>query len=114
MKKFLVLASVLLMLTLAFVACTETKPGEETTGENVTVSDPATDAPTEAPTAAPTEEPTAAPTEEPTAAPTEEPTDTPTEEPTEEPTEAPMPQRFLPQPADPGSVARVSAPLSDI
>lgn len=95
MKKFLVLASVLLMLTLAFVACTETKPGEETTGENVTVSDPATDAPTEAPTAAPTEEPTAAPTEEPTAAPTEEPTDTPTEEPTEEPTEAPTePEKY--------------------
>ncbi|MBO5042696.1 MAG: hypothetical protein J6D87_07005 [Clostridia bacterium] len=95
MKKFLVLAAILLVLTLAFVACTETNPGEETTAENVTVSDPATDAPTEEPTATPTEEPTAAPTEEPTATPTEEPTETPTEEPTEEPTEAPTePEKY--------------------
>lgn len=49
---------------------------------------PATEAPTEAPTAAPTEAPTAAPTEAPTAAPTEAPADAPTEAPTAAPSDA--------------------------
>lgn len=88
MKKFLVLASILLALTLVFAACGGDEPAE-TTGENVTVADPATDAPTEAPTEAP-EQPTAEP-EQPTAepeVPTAEP-EVPTEAPTEEPTQEP-------------------------
>ncbi|MBE6585844.1 MAG: hypothetical protein E7645_04865 [Ruminococcaceae bacterium] len=74
MKKILVLASILLVLTLAFVACTEEKPPVETPGETVAATDPVTDAPV-----APTEEPTAAPVE-----PTDAPTDAPVE-PTDEP-----------------------------
>ncbi len=104
MKKFLVLASILLVLTLVFVACTEDKPGEETIGENVTVADVATDAPTEAPTEAP-EQPTEAP-EQPTAepeVPTEEP-EVPTEEP-EVPTEEPETLPYV-EPSAAGMVAK--------
>jgi hypothetical protein len=55
MKKLLILASILLVLALAFVACTDKDPGEETSGESVTVEDSVTDAPTEEPTEEPTE-----------------------------------------------------------
>ncbi|MBQ9781382.1 MAG: PT domain-containing protein, partial [Clostridia bacterium] len=106
MKKLLILATLLLVLVVAVVACTETPagPGEESTVE--ATQEPATDAPTEEPTQAPTEAPTDAPTEEPTDAPTEEPTDAPvTEEPTEEPTEAPTEP-----PVDPNAPLHTVAP----
>ncbi|MBP3699230.1 MAG: hypothetical protein J6J01_07105 [Oscillospiraceae bacterium] len=94
MKKLLILASILLVLALVFVACTDKDPGEETSGESVTVEDSVTDAPTEESTEEPTEEPDV--TEEPTEAPTEEPTkepdvtEAPTEAPPETPTEPPV------------------------
>lgn len=59
------------------------------TGEFATVAPPATEAPTQAPTAAPTQAPTAAPTQAPTAAPTQAPTAAPTQAPTAAPTQAP-------------------------
>ncbi len=92
MKKFLVLASILLVLTLVFVACTGETETNETTGDTAAVTDAGTAADTAADSEVPTqgEEPTAepeVPTEEPTAepeVPTEEPTTEP-EVPTEEP-----------------------------
>ena len=93
MKKLLILAALLLALVLTVVACKGGEKPEVTTGPDVDVTEPATDAPTEEPDV-PTEEPTVepdVPTEEPTKepdVPTEEPTkepDVPTEEPTKEP-----------------------------
>ena len=99
MKKLLLIAILMLALVLTVVACTEEKPGNETTvADDTTVETPAeaptdpTEETTEAstnPSVDTTEEPAETPTEEPTETPTEEPTETPTEEPTEEPTEAP-------------------------
>ena len=90
MKKFLVLASVLLAVVMIFAACGGKETPAGTEGNTNAATDPATDAPaTEAPTD-PVEDPTEAPSEEqPTEAPTD-PVETPTEEqPTETPTEAP-------------------------
>ncbi len=103
MKKFLVLASILLVLTLAFVACTGGDT-TETTGEQGTIADPVTDAPTEEPTQEPGDA-TDVPTEEPTATPTEEPTEEPTEVPTEEPTQEPETLPYV-EPSEAGMVAK--------
>ncbi len=64
MKKILVLASILLVLTLVFVACGGDDP-KETTGETVADSTPVTDAPTEAPTEEPADTDEPAVTDEP-------------------------------------------------
>ena len=73
MKKLLLIAAILLMLTLTFMACTRTKATEETTADTPVVTDPATEAPSEEPTELPTEMPTETPTEAPTEVPTETP-----------------------------------------
>ena len=85
MKKFLVLAAVLLAFVMIFAACGGKETPKGTEEQTTAVNDPATEAPTEEPDV-PTEEPDV-PTEEPDV-PTEEPTqepDVPTEEPTQEP-----------------------------
>ncbi len=64
MKKFLVLASVLLVFVMIFAACGGKENPTGTEEQTTAVIDPATDAPTEAPTE-PGEEPTEAPTQEP-------------------------------------------------
>ena len=77
MKKYLLLALLVLALVVTAVAC------DKTPDTSADTTAPTTEAPTEEATEAPTEEPTAAPTEEATEAPTEEPTEAPTEEVTE-------------------------------
>ena len=97
MKKFLVLAAVLLAFVMIFAACGGKETPKGTEEQTTAVNDPATEAPTEEPDV-PTEEPTQepdVPTEEPTQepdVPTEEPTkdpEVPTEEPTQEPVDLP-------------------------
>lgn len=59
------------------------------TFDDLVITTPAVDEPTQAPTAKPTQEPTEKPTQAPTAKPTQEPTEKPTQAPTAKPTQKP-------------------------
>ena len=106
----LVLLTLLLVLSVGFIACTGSgnEQGTETSADTIVTqlaettaeamtsaeavpqaTEAPTEKPTEAPTKAPIEEPTEAPTEMPTEVITEVPSEVLTEVPTEEPTEAP-------------------------